>query len=134
MKPSLEQSTVVAVQRLAGALIGAAAAVLLLLIPANVHGLHLFAVTLGLEVVALVFIVDAIATRFWNYAVYCGFIAAAVLTLLDHLQPTDYAAEGYRVLWTLCGVAIGVLVMLLAGLLAKRKSAAKQPAPAGHAG
>jgi fusaric acid resistance family protein len=134
MKPSLEQSTIVAVQRLAGALIGAAAAVLLLLIPANVHGLHLFAVTLGLEVVALVFIMDAIATRFWNYAIYCGFIAAAVLTLLDHLQPTDYAAEGYRVLWTLCGVAIGVLVMLLAGLLAKRKSAAKQPAPAGHAG
>jgi len=27
-----------------------------------------------------------------------------------------------------------VVVMLLAGLLAKRKSAAKQPAPAGHAG
>jgi len=27
-----------------------------------------------------------------------------------------------------------VLVMLLAGLLGKRKSAAKQPVPAGHAG
>jgi hypothetical protein len=34
----------------------------------------------------------------------------------------------------LCGVGIGVLVMFLAGLLAKRKSAAKQPVPAGHAG
>lgn len=39
MKPSLEQSTLVAVQRLAGALIGAAAAALLLLIPAGEHGL-----------------------------------------------------------------------------------------------
>ena len=38
MKPSLEQSTLVGVQRLAGALIGAAAAALLLLIPANEHG------------------------------------------------------------------------------------------------
>jgi len=37
------------------------------------------------------------------------------------------------VLWTLCGVAIGVLVMLLAGLLAKRAPAAKQPEPAGQA-
>ena len=44
MKPSLEQTTLVAVQRLAGALIGAAAAALLLLIPASEHGLRLFAV------------------------------------------------------------------------------------------
>jgi uncharacterized membrane protein YccC len=54
MKPSLEQSTLVAVQRLVGALIGAAAAALLLLIPANEHGLRLFAIERGLEVVALV--------------------------------------------------------------------------------
>jgi hypothetical protein len=45
---------------------------------------------------------------------------AGVLILIDLPQPSDYAAEGYRVLWTLCGVVIGVLVMLLAGLLAKR--------------
>jgi hypothetical protein len=57
-----------------------------------------------------------------------------VLTFEDLTKPSDYAAEGYRVLWTLCGVGIGVLVMFLAGLLAKRKSAAKQPVPAGHAG
>ena len=48
--------------------------------------------------------------------------------------PSNYAAEGYRVLWTLCGVAIGVLVMFLAGLLAKRAPAAKQLVPAGQAG
>ena len=39
MKASLDQTTVAAVQRLAGALIGAVAAGLLLLIPANEHGL-----------------------------------------------------------------------------------------------
>jgi hypothetical protein len=55
-----------------------------------------------------------------------------VLILLDLPQPANYAAEGYRVLWTLCGVGTGVLVMLLAELLAKRRSktppqSAKQP-------
>jgi hypothetical protein len=120
MKPSLEQTTLVAVQRLAGTLIGATAAALLLLIPVHEHGLRLLSVTLGLEVVGLVFFMHGAAIRFWNYALYTGAIAAGVLTLLDLPQPANYAAEGYRLLWTLCGVAIGVLVMLLAGLLAKR--------------
>ncbi len=129
MKPSVEQSTLVAVQRLAGALIGAAAAVLLLLIPANEHGLRLFAVQRGLEVVALVLLMHGAAIRFWNYALYCGAIAAGVLILVDLPQPSNYGAEGYRVLWTLCGAGIGVLVMLLAGLLAKRTAKApSQPA------
>ncbi len=123
MKPSLEQATLVAAQRLAGALIGAAAAGLLLLIPASEHGLRLFAITLGLEVVALVLLMHGAAVRFWNYALYTGAIAAGVLILVDLPQPSDYSAEGYRVLWTLCGVGIGVLVMLLAGLLAKRAKA-----------
>ena len=39
IKPSFEQTTLVAAQRVSGALIGAAAAVLVLLIPANEHGL-----------------------------------------------------------------------------------------------
>jgi hypothetical protein len=134
MKPSLEQTTLVGVQRVAGALIGAAAAVLLLLIPASEHGLRLLAITNGLAFVAIAFFMHGAAIRFWNYALYCGAIAAGVLLLLDLPQPSDYGAEGYRVLWTLCGVAIGVLVMLLAGLLAKRAPAAKQPAPAGQAG
>jgi hypothetical protein len=132
MKPSLEQTTLVAVQRLAGALIGAAA-VLVLLIPANETGLRLLTITLGLEVVALVLLMHGAATRFWNYALYTGAIAAGVLILLDLPQPANYSAEGYRVLWTLCGVAISVLVMLLTGLLAKRtaKAAPRQtPQPA----
>jgi hypothetical protein len=39
------------------------------------------------------------------------------------------AAEGYRVLWTWCGVAIGVFVMFLASLLA-RHTAEAPPHPA----
>ena len=70
--------------------------------------------------VALVILINGVAIRFWNYAIYCGAIAAAVLILLDLPQPSSYAAEGYRVLWTLCGVGIGVIVMFLAGLLARR--------------
>ncbi len=131
MKPSLEQATLVAAQRVAGALIGAAAAALLLLIPASEHGLRLLAITLGLEVVALVLLMHGAAIRFWNYAFYTGAIAAGVLILVDLPQPSDYSAEGYRVLWTLCGVAIGVLVMLLASLLAKRTAKAP-PQPAEH--
>jgi hypothetical protein len=134
MRPSLEQSALFAVQRLAGALMGAVAAGLLLLIPANEHGLRLLSITHGLEVVGIVLFMHGAAIRFWNYALYTGAIAAGVLLFLDLQQPSNYGAEGYRVLWTLCGVAIGVLVMFLAGLLAKRKSAAKQPAPAGQAG
>jgi hypothetical protein len=130
MKPSLEQTTLVAVQRLAGALIGAAAAALLLLIPANEHGLRLLSITHGLEVVAIVFLMHAAAIRFWNYALYCGAIAAGVLIFLDLPQPSNYGAEGYRVLWTLCGVAIGVLVMFLAGLLGKRTAKAPPGQPA----
>ena len=42
-----------------------------------------------------------------------------MLILLDLPQPSNYGAEGDRVLWTLCGAGIAVLVMLLAGLLAK---------------
>jgi hypothetical protein len=134
MRPSLEQTTLFAVQRLAGALIGAAAATLLLLIPANEHGLRLLSITHGLEFVALVLIMHAAAIRGWNYAIYCGAIAAAVLTLVDLPQPSNYGDEGYRVLWTLCGVGIATLVMFLSGLLAKRKPAAKQTVPAGQAG
>jgi hypothetical protein len=131
MKPSLEQSTLIAVQRVAGALIGGVAAGLLLLIPANVHGLRLFAIDRGLEVVALVLLIHGVGTRFYNYALYYSAISAGVLLLIDLPQPTNYAAEGYRLLWTLCGVGIGVLVMLLAGLLAKRTAKAP-PHPTGR--
>ena len=56
--------------------------------------------------VALVLLMHGAAVRFWNYAFYTGAIAAGVLILMDLPQPSSYSAEGYRVLWTLCGVAI----------------------------
>ena len=119
MQPSVAQTTLVAGQRIAGALIGAAAAALLLLIPASESGLRLVAVQHGLEIVALVILMHGAAIRFWNYALYCAAIAAGVLLLVDLPQPGNYAAVGYRVLWTLCGVAVGVVVMLLASLLGR---------------
>jgi hypothetical protein len=122
--PSLQQSTLVSVQRLAGTLIGAAAAALVLLIPANEHGTQLVTILAGLETVALVLFMHGAAIRFWNYALYSAAIAAGVLILLDLQQPSNYGAEGDRVLWTLCGLGIGLIVMLLAGLLAKRTAKA----------
>ncbi|WP_370338450.1 FUSC family protein [Catenulispora sp. MAP5-51] len=127
MKPSLEQATLVAVQRLAGAVIGAVTASLVLLVPASEHGLKLFSVLRGLEIIALILLMQGVAVRFWNYALYSAAIAAGVLILPDLPQPSNYSAEGYRVLWTLCGVGFAVVVMLLAGLFAKR-GAAEQPA------
>jgi uncharacterized membrane protein YccC len=127
LKPSLEQATLVAVQRLAGALIGAIVASLLLLVPVSEHGLKLFSVVRGLEIIALILLMHGVAIRFWNYALYSAAIAAGVLVLLDLPQPSNYSAEGYRVLWTFCGAGFAVVVMLLAGLLAKR-GAAKHPA------
>jgi hypothetical protein len=130
MKPSLEQSTLIGLQRVAGALIGGVAAGLLLLIPANEHGLRLFAIDRGLEVVGIVLLIHGVGIRFWNYVFYYSAISAGVLVLLDLLQPTNYSAEGYRLLWALCGVAIGVVVMFLAGLLGKRRAAKTPPQPA----
>ena len=130
MQPTLQQSTLAGAQRVAGALIGGVAAGLVLLIPANVHGLRLFATDRGLEVVALVLLIHGIGTRFWNYAFYYAAISAGVLLLIDLPQPTNYGTEGYRLLWTVCGVAIAVAVMFLADLLGKRRTAKASPQPA----
>jgi len=119
MKPTLDQTTVVALQRLAGALIGAVVAALLLLIAANEHGLKLTAIRQALEVVAIVILIHGAAIRFWNYALYTAAIAAGALLFASLPNPSDYSAEGERVLWTLVGVTIAVIVMLLGNLLAK---------------
>jgi uncharacterized membrane protein YccC len=72
--------------------------------------------------VAIVLIAHAVALRVAQYALYTAAVAMAVLTLVDLPQPGNYSAEGYRVAWTLAGVAIGIAVMALAGLLAKRRA------------
>jgi hypothetical protein len=128
MKPSLQQSMLTAIQRLLGASIGAAAAMLLLLIPANEHGQQLVSITHGLDVIAIVLFLHAVAIFFWNYAWYAAAEAAGVLILIDLPQPSNYGAEGYRVLWTLCGVGLAVLVLLLARMLPGRSSQTP-PAP-----
>jgi uncharacterized membrane protein YccC len=114
MKGSLDQSTFVAVQRLAGAVIGAVVAACFLLGVDNKH---------ALEVVVVLFAVLGGAIRFVNYAFYTAAIAAAVLVAVDLPNPTNLGAEGRRVLFTLIGVGIAVLVMLLANLLQKRTRA-----------
>ena len=119
MKPGLDQTTLVAAQRLMGATIGAVAAILLMLIAAGEHGLKLISIRHGLELVGLVLLVHGVAIRFWNYAFYTAAIAAGVLVFVDLPNPSNYSAEGDRALWTLVGLAIGVLVMLLGALLAK---------------
>jgi hypothetical protein len=56
-----------------------------------------------------------------------------VLIALDLPHPSNLKVEGQRILFTFIGVAIAVAVMFVAGLLAKRRAAPAQPAPAGHA-
>ena len=102
-----------------------------MLIPTNEHGLWLIAVTRGLEAVALVLLAHGAAIRFWHCAFYCAAIAAGVLVMLDLPSPANHSAERYWVLWTLYGVGIAVVVMLLAGLLAKR-APTRPPTPAGQ--
>ena len=53
-----------------------------------------------------------------------------MLIAIDLPNPGNYSAEGDRVLYTLIGVAIAVIVMLLGNLLAKRTAKARpQAAP-----
>jgi hypothetical protein len=118
MKPSLDQTTLVAEQRLAGALFGAVIASVLLL---TVHHKH------ALEVITVVVLAAGVAVRAVNYALYCTAIAAGALIAMDIPHPSNLGNEGERVLFTFIGVAIGVVVMLLAGLLARRASDTSQP-------
>ncbi len=119
MKASLEQATLVAEQRLAGALIGALVATVFLLTVDNKHALELVIVVLG---------AFAASVRAMNYAIYCAAVAATVLIGMDLPHPMNLAAESHRVLFTLAGVAIGVVVMGLAALMQKFSMKAVAPA------
>jgi uncharacterized membrane protein YccC len=127
MKPSLQQSTLIAEQRLAGAIIGAAVAALFLLTITSKTGLEVVIVILGTL---------AGSIRAVNYALYCAAVAGAVLIALDVPHPSNLADEARRILFTFVGVGIAVVVMLLANLLQKRTAKAPQQAPAhqGRAG
>jgi len=127
MKSSLQQSTLAAMQRLAGAIIGAVVAAVFLLTVDN---------KIVLEVVIVILAALAGSIRAVNYALYCAALAGAVLIATDLPHPANLASEGRRVLFTFAGVGIAVVVMLLANLLQQRtaKAAPPAPVPQGQAG
>ncbi len=113
MKPSLEQSRLFGEQRLVGAAMGAAAAIPILILVGSKH---------ALEVIIILLAGLGIAIKGVNYAYYAAAIACAALIAADLPQPTNYAAEGRRVLFTLVGVGIGVIVMFVADRLQKHSA------------
>ena len=128
MKPSLQQSTDVAVQRIVGTVVGAAVAALVLLAIDN---------RTALEVIVVVLLALAASIRTVSYTWYTAAVAGAVLIAMDVPHPSNFADEGRRILFTFAGVGIAVVVMFLAGLLQKRtaaKTAPRAPAHEGQAG
>lgn len=108
MKTSLQQSTLAAVQRVVGTILGAAIAIVVLL---SVNDEHV----LGVAVLACALVGGALRTV--NYALYTMAVAGAALIALDIADPTNLATEGQRVLFTLIGVVLAIGVTILAGKL-----------------
>jgi uncharacterized membrane protein YccC len=121
MKPSLQQSALAAEQRLAGAILGAAVAALVLL---TVHNKYV------LEAVIIILGGLAGSMRTVSYTLYTATTAGFVLIAADLPHPSNLAEEGRRVLFTFIGVGIAVIVMFLASLLQKRTAKAAPPSPA----
>jgi hypothetical protein len=121
MKPSLQQSTFVAEQRVAGTIAGAAAAALVLLAVDN---------RTALEVIIVVLFALAASIRTVNYAWYTAAMAGAILIAIDVPHPSSLTDEGRRILWTFAGVGIAVIAMFLADRLQKHAAKAAPPAPA----
>ena len=111
MKTTLGQAAFASEQRIAGALIGALVAIAFLLAVDSVH---------ALEVVIVIAAAFAATFRAANYALYCAGVATTVLIAVDIPNPSNFATEGRRVLFTLLGLVIGIVVLLLAGLLQRR--------------
>ena len=112
MKGSLDQTTLVAEQRLAGALVGALVAMFFLLTLKNKHALEIVILFLGAV---------AATIRGVNYALYCAAVAALVLVGMDISHPTNFTPEFHRVLFTFAGVGIAWLVMLIANVVKKQR-------------
>jgi Fusaric acid resistance protein-like len=127
MKTSLNQATLAAEQRIAGAVIGALVAVLVLLTVTKTH---------VLQGIVLVLAAFAGSFRAANYALYCAAMAALVLIADDVTHPTNLSAEGRRVLFTFLGLGIGIAVLGIGGVISKRvaKKAAIQQLAAKKSG
>ena len=121
MKPSLQQSTFIAEQRVAGTVVGASVAALVLLAVDN---------RTALEVVIVVLLALAGSIRFVNYAWYSAAMAAAILIAMDVPNPSNLADEGWRILFTFAGVGIAVIVMFVADRLQKHTAKAAPQASA----
>jgi len=123
MKPSLQQSALIAEQRVAGTILGAAAAALVLLAVDN---------RTALEVIIVVLFALAGSIRTVGYTWYTGAVAGAVLIAMDVPHPSSLTDEGRRILFTFAGVGIAVIVMFLASLLQKHTAKAVPQAPVRH--
>ena len=122
IKPSIEQTKLVGLQRITGAAIGAVVAIPILL---TLHDKR------ALEATIILLAAIGACIHGVNYAYYTAAIASAALIAADLPHPTNYAAEGRRVLFTFIGVGIGALVMLTADHMKKRQPAVQtQPATA----
>ena len=121
MKPSLQQSTLVAEQRITGTVVGAAVAALFLLAVDN---------RTALEVIVVVLFALAMSIRTVSYTWYTAAMAGAILIAADIPHPSNLTDEGRRILWTLAGVGIAVIVMFLADRLQKHAAKAAPQAPA----
>ncbi|MGO8883267.1 MAG: FUSC family protein, partial [Streptosporangiaceae bacterium] len=118
MKPSLQQSTLRGVQRLVGATLGGAIAAVFLVTVTSHH---------ALEEIIILLIGAGVSIYAVNYAFYAAAIAGAVLIAMDLPHPSNLDAEGRRIFFTFAGVAIAIVVDVLASLLQKRKSSATAP-------
>jgi hypothetical protein len=122
LKPSLQQSALVAEQRVAGTIIGAVVAAVFLLTVDSKIVLEAVMVALG----AL-----SGSIRMVNYTLYCAAVAGFALIAMDLPHPSNLTEEARRVLFTFIGVGIAVIVMLLADQLQKHTAkAAPQSAAA----
>ena len=121
IKPSIEQTKLVGLQRITGAAIGAVVAIPILL---TLHDKR------ALEAAIILLAAIGASIHGVNYAYYTAAIASAALIAADLPHPTNYAAEGRRVLFTFIGVGIGALVMFIADRIQTRRPAvATESAP-----
>jgi uncharacterized membrane protein YgaE (UPF0421/DUF939 family) len=105
MKPKFDASVYVAGQRVAGALIGAILAALLLTLVDD---------RTILLVLIVVFVGVGNAVHDANYALYYACISTEVLITLGLPHPGNFGDNWARVLWTLVGVGIAILVSFVA--------------------
>ena len=113
MKPTLQQSTLRATQRLLGTALGAGIAAVFLVTVTSLR---------TLEEIVVLLMGGGISIYGVNYALYTAAVAGAALIAIDLPNPTDLNAEGQRIFFTFAGIAIAVVVTVLGTLLQKRKT------------